>query len=209
MADAAKRLASEGVLQSSFKVPDAVGPISVEANLQSSQVTTSVEIEAPRDVKTPRGSVGWLLRQLKDAPDDLRIDVKFSNIRETRSELLRDARDAKERLLLSGDSKRQPRAFVLARTQSMGRKAGRGDGSFANETRKQAMAFYRDLVQEIHAPRPEAPKIRKNGDEKGRANTRPNHEATEGKARRDHRSALKTVAALEDLVPTDSVEKAS
>jgi hypothetical protein len=75
--DAVRLLASEGILRSSLRVPKAVGPIELAADLKSRQVTTSVELEAPRDLKRPTARINWLLRQLKDAPDGLRIDVRF------------------------------------------------------------------------------------------------------------------------------------
>jgi hypothetical protein len=156
---AAKRLAAEGVLESSIRVPDAVGPIGIEANLRTRRVTTSVEIQAPKEGR-PKTRVSWLLRQLRDAPDDLRIEVRFRKVRATRSELLRDCRDAPEHLLLEEDPKREPRSFVLALSKPMGTKQGRKEGSFVVETRRQATEFYRDLVQGLMAPRTKAPRIR-------------------------------------------------
>ena len=44
---AATRLAETGALQASIKVPGAVGPLSVEADLRTRRVTTSVSVDAP------------------------------------------------------------------------------------------------------------------------------------------------------------------
>ncbi|HSS05355.1 MAG TPA: hypothetical protein VLK89_09275 [Solirubrobacterales bacterium] len=156
---AAKRLADEGVLECSIRVPDAVGPLGVEANLRTRRVTTTVEIQAPKEGR-PKTRVNWLLRQLKDAPDDLRVEVRLSRARSTQSALLRDCRDAPERLLLEGDPKREPRSFLLALSKPMGRKGGRTDGSFTAETRRQTTEFYRDLVQGLMPPQTKAPRIR-------------------------------------------------
>lgn len=186
-------------MSGSFKVPDAIGPIAVEADVRGGLVTTSVEVMAPKDAKTPRGRVGWMLRQLKSASDDLRIDVRFANLRETRSELLGDSREAPERLLLADDPKREPRSFLLARTMKMGRKAGRGDGSFVAETRKQAMSFYRELVQELRPPRPKAPKLPDREEEKTTSVTRAN-DSDEAAARREGQSTLKSLAAVEQTL---------
>ena len=157
--DAAKRLADIGSLTCTIRVPDAVGPIGIEADLRTKQVATTVDIPAPREGR-PKTRVNWLLRQLADAPDDLRVEVRFSQVRHTQSELLRDCRDDPERLLLDGDPKREPRSFVLALSRPMGRKRGRSEGSFVAETRRQATDFYRDLVQGMMPPRTKAPKIR-------------------------------------------------
>jgi hypothetical protein len=154
-----KRLADEGFLGCSIRVPDAVGPVGIEANLRTRRVTTTVEIPAPKEGR-PKTRVNWLLRQLADASGDLRVEVRFANVRTTRSELLRDCRDSPEKLLIEDDPKREPRSFMLASTKPMGKKRGRNEGSFVVETRKQATDFYADLVQGLVAPRTQAPKIR-------------------------------------------------
>jgi hypothetical protein len=159
VADATKDLADAGVLVRSIRVPDAVGPVTISADLRARLVTTSVEIDSPKDRKRPRAKINWILRQVKDASDDLRIDVRFTSTRRTSSELLGDCRDAPERLLLSDDPSREPRTFLLARSMPMGKKAGLDRGSFAADIRKQATDFYRELVQELRPPPTEAPKL--------------------------------------------------
>jgi hypothetical protein len=156
---ATKRLAEDGVLDCSIRVPDAVGPIGVEANLRTRRLTTTVEIQAPKEGR-PKTRVNWLLRQLKDAPGDLRIDVRLSRVRSTQSALLRDCRDEPQRLLLEDDPKREPRSFMLALSTPMGKKGGRMEGSFIAETKRQTTEFYRDLVQGLMPPQTKAPKIR-------------------------------------------------
>jgi hypothetical protein len=118
------RLAREGILGCSIRVPDAVGPIGLDADLRTRRVTTTVEIAAPKDGR-PKTRVNWLLRQPADAPGDLRVEVRFSQVRATCSELLSDCRDAPEKLLLADDPKREPRCAVLAeplRSQGDGRR---------------------------------------------------------------------------------------
>lgn len=134
VAAAAQQLAGGGTLERSIRVPDAVGPIGIEANLRTRRVTTSVQVPAPKEGRSLT-RINWLLRQLRDAPEDLRIEVSFSKARATRSELLRDCRDDPERLLLEDDPKREPRTFTLALSKPMGRKQGRKEGSFVAETR--------------------------------------------------------------------------
>jgi hypothetical protein len=199
---ASRRLAGEGLLDCSIRVPDAVGPIGVEANLRTRLVTNTVEIPAPREGR-PKTRVNWLLRQLKDAPDELRIDVRFHRVHSTRSELLRDCRKAPDRLLIADEPKREPRAFVLALSKPMGKKGGRKDGSFVAETRRQTTDFYRDLVQGLVPPRTKAPKIR--GDEekasKPDGGPAPTREKSEGKARREQESSARRFAEVTPFLP--------
>jgi hypothetical protein len=193
---AARQLVVDGVLDCSIRVPDAVGPIGLEANLRTGRVTTTVEVQAPKEGRS-KTRVNWLLRQLGDAPGDLRIDVHFSQMRSTKSELLRDCHEAPERLLLEEDPKREPRSFVLALSKQMGKKRGRTEGSFVTETRRQATEFYRDLVQGIVHPPKRAPKLREDEEKP----PEPDLTGSEADARREHEASLDHLAAVEPLIP--------
>ncbi len=188
---AVRQLADEGTMHSAIRVPEAVGPIEIEANLRTGQLTTSVAIDAPRDRKRPTARVNWLLRQLKDAPDSLRIDARLARVREGRSELLGDCRNDPACLLPPDDPKREPHSFVLASTRPMGRKNGRADGSFAAETCRQATGFYRELVQDLRPPQPKAPQL---ADEANPMTPVP--EESEIRVRREQSSSLRSIAEL-------------
>ena len=155
---AVKALAETGALQGTIRVPDAVGPIAVNADLRTRKLSTSVAVEAPREGR-PLTRVNWILRQLKRASGELRVDVGFAGARETSSLLLAEAREYPQRLLSATDSRRDPRAFNLTLTRSMGTKRGRGEKSFVLETRKQAVDFYRGIVQDLRTWQPSAPKL--------------------------------------------------
>lgn len=185
-------LGSEGKLAGSIRVPDAVGPIEIEADLRSRRLTTSVGIDAPRDRKRPTARINWLLRQLKEVPDDLRIDVRYPRRREGQSALLGECREEPERLLLPSDPKCEPSSFQLAQSSAIGTKAGRGDGSFVDETCKQATGFYRDVVQDLRAPQPKAPQI----SEEVPTPTPQETEQSESAVRREHDLSLRTIAEM-------------
>jgi hypothetical protein len=153
-----KRLAETGKLSASVRVPDAVGPINVEADLRTQRLTTSVTVDAPEEGR-PQTRMNWMLRQLREAPDDLRIDVSFVSARETISALLKDAREYPGNLLSAADPKREPRSFTLALARAMGTKRGKGERSFVRETRQQAVDFYRSLVQNLRAWQRMPPKL--------------------------------------------------
>jgi hypothetical protein len=151
-------LADQGALEAAIRVPDAVGPLAVQADLRTRKVITSVSVDAPGDGRPPT-RVKWLLRQLKDAPDGLVIEASFANSKATTAALLSAAREDPQALLLANDPKRPPRAFRLALSRPMGTKRGKGERSFVLETRKQAIDFYRELVQNLRAWRPSAPML--------------------------------------------------
>jgi hypothetical protein len=124
---ATKELADTGMLSGTIKVPDAVGPLSVQADLRTRTLSTSVAVDAPREGR-PLTRVKWLTRQLKQAPGDLRIDARFTSARETSSVLLAEAREYPQRLLSASDPKREPRGFTLTVTKLWGPSAARATG---------------------------------------------------------------------------------
>lgn len=153
-----KKIESEGVLSSSFKVPGAVGPIEVEADLRARLTRVSVKLSAPKEGR-PLTRVNWMLRQLGKAPDDLRIEVRFARTKESSALLLRDAREEPKALLSPSDPKREPRSFTLSLARPLGTKRGKGERSFVLETRRQVVSFYGDLVEGLADWRPRAPKL--------------------------------------------------
>jgi hypothetical protein len=163
-----KKIESEGILSSSFKVPGAVGPIEVEADLRARLTRVSVKLSAPKEGR-PLTRVNWMLRQLGKAPDDLRIEVRFARTKESTALLLRDAREEPKALLSPSDPKREPRHFTLSLARPLGTKRGKGERSFVLETRRQVVSFYGDLVEGLLDWRPKAPRLpsEKNSEETG------------------------------------------
>lgn len=154
-----KELATAGEMSSTLRIPDAIGPLEIRTDLRARQTLISVTFDAPREGGL-KARFRWLTRQLKEAPDDLRIEAVFPNARATTTASLGEVRDDPKPLYHPADPKREPRAFVLTRVRPMGQKRGRAEGSFVRETSAQAVEFYRDLVQDLKAWQAPAPKLR-------------------------------------------------
>lgn len=159
-----KGLETEGTLAGSFRVPRAVGPIDVEADLRAQLTRVSVKLSAPKEGR-PATRINWMLRQLKKAPEDLRIEVHFVRTKESTALLLRDARENAKTLLSPSDPKREPKGFTLSLARPLGTKRGKGERSFVLETRKQVVSFYGDLVEELSDWRPKAPRLHEKSEE--------------------------------------------
>lgn len=153
-----KTLVEMGGLSTTLRIPDAIGPLTIRADLRSQQTLTSIAIEAPK-TGTPRGRFGWLLKQLKEAPDNLRLEATFPNARSTTTATLGQMRENPKALEYEQDPKRPPRSFVLTRCEAMGKKRGRAEGSFVRETSSQVLSFYSELVQELKPWQAAAPKV--------------------------------------------------
>ncbi len=158
--DAASRtLASSGTMSATLRVPDAIGALEIKTDLRAKQTTVCVTIDAPTEGQL-RARFSWLMKQLAAAPDDLLIEATFPNARITTAATLGNLREDPKALFYPPDPKRTPRTFIVSRSRTMGSKRGRAEGSFVRETSAQAVAFYRDHVQELKPWQAKAPKLR-------------------------------------------------
>jgi stress response protein SCP2 len=150
-------LVATGALTATLKVPGAVGPLGVVADLRTAQVRVSTKVPAPQE-GTAQRRITWLLRQLKDAPDDVLIDVAFAGTSDSTCELLRDVRDKPAALV--GSTKAEVASFTLSRSMPLGTKRSGLRGAFVPSVTVAVESFYKDVVQQVRpwvAPAPQLP----------------------------------------------------
>lgn len=150
-------LCSEGSLSGVLRVPDGVADLSVAVDLKARKVTVSTQLAAPDD-RTPRATVVWLVRQMKDAPGTILVDVyqKSGRIPVTASlEQLRE--DPKTGL---PESKQPPSKFLVRQQTSMGtgRRSTRKKG-FIDSGVDAVIEFYANVFQDLQAFVPRAPSL--------------------------------------------------
>jgi len=152
------RLCEDGVLTGSIRIPDAVAPLRITADLRANCIDCYVDIEAPREGK-PTTRVNWLVRQLAGAPDSLRIESYVAHGRgSSAAELLGAVRENGG--LLIGAEGKELRSFRVAMSAPMGAKRGRGRGSFIDSTLAAIDGFYGDVLQSLKAWAAAPPKLR-------------------------------------------------
>lgn len=150
-------LITAGTLTGSLRIPNTASPIDLVADLRARRVSCAIEVGAPQTGKSLT-RVNWLLRQLKDAPDGLRIDAITPWARvASRSELLRQLRD--DPRLLVDEQGREIRTFRLVLADPAGAKRGPGKASFVDSTLKLLDKFYADVVQHIKPWSAPPPKV--------------------------------------------------
>ena len=156
-------LAAHGVLNGAIRIPAAVGDISVAVDLRAGTVTCQVVIDAPREGR-PTTRVNWLLRQLKAAPDGVRIEAHAAHARGAgATDLLRAVRE--DPTLLIQDPTKELRSFEIALTTAMGSKRGRGRGSLIDSVLEAVDGFYAEVLQNLKAWSAAPPKLRAEADE--------------------------------------------
>ncbi|HEV7658032.1 MAG TPA: hypothetical protein VGP36_25300 [Mycobacteriales bacterium] len=157
-AAAAAELASTGVLRGAIKIPNAIAPLVVTADLRAGRLTCHVDVDAPREGRATT-RVNWLVRQLRAAPETVRVEASVAHSRGPgAAELLKVVRAEPGKLVT--DPHKDLRSFRVASSSSLGSKRGRGRGSFIDSVLDAVDAFYGEILQNLKAWSAAPPKLR-------------------------------------------------
>lgn len=158
------RLCDQGEMVGAIRVPNAVAPITVTADLRSGRVECHVDIDAPREGR-PLTRVNWLVRQLASAPASVRIEAYVAHGRgSSAADLLGVVRDNPAVLL--GDGSKELRSFRIGQSSQMGLKRNKGRGSFIDSVLVAVDAFYSEVLQNLKVWSASPPSLRKPAAEK-------------------------------------------
>jgi len=135
-------LVNEGVLRGEIRIPNTVSPLTVTADLRGGRVTGSFEVDAPREGKSTT-RVSWLLRQLKDAPDSLRVESFAFHQRGGKAELLRTVRE--NPAVLIAEPGKELKSFTVAYLGKMGVNRLAGRAGFIDSIMDAVVSSY-DLI---------------------------------------------------------------
>jgi hypothetical protein len=151
-------LVQTGELAGAIRIPHAVGPVNVVADLRANRITCFVDVNAPQEGRqTTR--VNWIVRQLKDARPDVRVESFAARQRGAgAAELLADVREDPK--LLAPDPNRDIRSFRIALSVPAGSKRGRGRGAFIDSVLDTLDTFYGEVVQHLKPWAAAPPKLR-------------------------------------------------
>ncbi len=151
-------LEGSGTLTGAIRIPDTVGPLVVAVDLRAGQVTCRVDLDAPRDGRQLT-RVNWVVRQLRDAPDTVRVEAHAIHDRGGGTvALLREVRDNPG--LLIADPHRELRRFQIALARPLGGKRGRGRGSFIDSVLDAVDVFYAEVMQNLRSWSAAPPRLR-------------------------------------------------
>lgn len=153
-------LVTRGCLTGSLGVPNTVGDLFIEADLRTNRCTVSVAFGAPGEGRSLT-RINWLLRQLADAPGNLRIDAYAHMARTSMSELLLTVRENPAVLL--ADPRADVRRFRVAATSQLGTKRGTGRGAFIDSVLAALDGFYEVVLQGLRPWIAKAPQLPKSG----------------------------------------------
>lgn len=151
-------LVSRGRLYAELQVPNVAGTLQVEADLRARQVLVSTRLEAPREGRS-KSRVSWLLRQLQDSPESLKVEARVARGHSTLAASLRAAREDPQ--LLYPEAPREIRQFILSLGRNMGVKRDASRGSFVASVIGATEDFYREVLQNLRVWKAAPPKLRK------------------------------------------------
>jgi hypothetical protein len=151
-------LTGSGTLAGAVRIPNTIGDLNLVMDLRTGRITCYVDVEAPREGKQLT-RVNWLIRQLKDAPDNVRIEAFTAYARGAgTAALLRDVRI--NPAVLIADPTKEIRTFRLALSMPLGAKRGRGRGTAIDSTLEAVDLFYAEVLGRLKAWTAAPPKLR-------------------------------------------------
>jgi hypothetical protein len=156
----AGELARSGQLAGALRIPHTVGDLDVVADLRTGRCTVGVDLAAPTEGRSST-RVNWLVRQLGDAPSNLRIDAFAHMARTSTSELLGAVRQDPAKLL--ADPKADLRRFKVSATSQLGTKRTTGRGAFIDSVLGAIDGFYEAVLQDLRPWVAKAPQVSKSG----------------------------------------------
>lgn len=144
-------------VEGTLRIPHTAGDIRTSIDLRAQQITASIDVRAPED-KGALGRVGWLIRQLHDADEDIIVEAYAKKARVPIAASLPDVRA--DRGVLLGSDRSEAYRFVLMKRIPMpqGRKASSRRVGFVDGYMGLVADFYENVVQHLTPWQPPAPK---------------------------------------------------
>ncbi len=137
-------LVESGRMSAEIRIPNAGGPILLEADLRTGQIETTVEVPAAARAR-PLTRVQWLLRQLNDAPPELRVEALAPKHKTGPCELLKNL--ITEPGLLVPDTTPHIDTFRLTLATGLGTKRGTEETGFVRSIDTAVDRFHQEILQ--------------------------------------------------------------
>jgi len=163
-------MVARSIMPGAIRIPNAIGDITIKADLRAQQVVAAVSLDAPSEGRATT-RINWLLRQLKASSSEIRLDSWGKRSRSSMSDLLGNVRN-NQTLLIPVDD-REIISFTVSLVRPMGLKRLVSKGSFIDSVLDTIDDFYGDVVQHLREWQPAAPKLKKKGVEEIEPQTSP------------------------------------
>ncbi|WP_461122493.1 hypothetical protein [Saccharothrix stipae] len=152
------RLVAEGRLTAGIHVAGTVGALQVTADLRTGRVSCHVDLDGPREGR-PTTRVEWLVRQLKDAPDTVRLEAFAAHGPGAGASQPLGTLRADPTALVAHPAQ-EIRGFRVADSGPLGSGPGTGPDSFIASVSGAVTRFYEDVVRNLKPWAAAPPRIR-------------------------------------------------
>jgi stress response protein SCP2 len=142
-----QQFADSGVLFGSLRVPGAANVMSIQMDLRTERVSCASTIPAPREGR-PATRVNWLLRQLAEAPESLRVEASLVGSRGMSTAAQLKTLRADPQVLLPKDG-RDIKAFQLTLDTPLTTRRETGRGSLVYSVEDVTYRFYAEVLQHL------------------------------------------------------------
>lgn len=155
--DDVDRLCESNVLAADIVVPDAADEIQVVADLNTRSLRVSMAVDAPKDKKSTKARLNWLLRQLKGVEaEDIYVGLVWASRAATTVFPLEDLRERPE-LANDATSGSEVRAFEVTLTTHSARRVS-GVRTFIEDLETLVPRFYEKVGQYLRSWKASPPK---------------------------------------------------
>ncbi|WP_433469994.1 TerD family protein [Spirillospora sp. CA-128828] len=137
-------LVDSGRMSAEIRIPNAGGPVLLEADLRTGQIETTVEVPAAARAR-PLTRVQWLLRQLNNAPPELRIEALAPKQKTGPCDLLKNL--ITEPGLLVPENAPQIDTFRLTLATGLGTKRGTEETGFVRSIDTAVDRFHQEILK--------------------------------------------------------------
>jgi hypothetical protein len=151
-------LVADGILRGEIRIPNTVSPLTLTADLRAGQVAGAFTLDAPGEGK-PTTRINWMLRQLKDAPDSLRVEAFAVRQRAGTAELLGAARENPSALI--GDPSKELKSFAITYLGKMGSNRMSGRNGFIDSVMDAVLSSYELIGQRLKEWSASPPRLRR------------------------------------------------
>jgi hypothetical protein len=151
-------LVNEGKMSGAIRIPNAVSPLTVTVDIRAGQIACSFSTGAPAEGR-PTTRVNWLLRQLKDAPDTLRVEAFAVRQRGGTAELLGTTRENPGALV--ADPAKDIKSFTITYLAKMGGARLSGRSGFIDSVMDAIFVTYDVVGQRLKDWSAAPPRLRK------------------------------------------------
>ncbi|WP_375385445.1 hypothetical protein [uncultured Microbacterium sp.] len=151
-------LVNEGKMSGAIRIPNAVSPLTVTVDIRAAQIACSFSTGAPAEGR-PTTRINWLLRQLKDAPETLRVEAFATRQRGGTAELLKTARE--DPGVLVADPTKEIKSFAVTYLGKMGGARLAGRSGFIDSVMDAILVTYDVVGQRLKDWSAAPPRLRK------------------------------------------------